>query len=114
MPEEIKYPITQDDCPNCHSKERLGQRAIKELQEEGKLSKGLYPDGLMMQIPLIDSKRITALFSPTVKVPIIIVYWDVCKECRTMYCTKFDLQVQDVPVELKNMPKQGPPKFSPS
>ena len=115
MTEEIKYPITRDDCPNCHSKERLGQEAIKKLQEEGKLTKGLYPDGLMLQVPLVDNQRISTLLTPTVNVPVITIYWDVCKECHTMYCTKFDLVTQEIPVQIKKMPGGSmPQQFSKS
>ncbi len=115
MIEEMEFPITRDDCPHCQCKERLGQETISGLIEQGKLSKGLYPEGLMMQVPLVDNKRITAIFSPTVKIPVIVIYWDICKECMTMYCNKFNLIMQEVPVKMQKMTGDQPPQqFSPS
>ncbi len=111
--EEMVFPIVREACP-CGCEERLGKMTIDRLIEKGFLSKGLYPDGPMFQIPLIDQRRITALVTPTVKVPIITVFWDVCKDCMTMYCTKFQLDIQDAPVQVQ---QQGPPagqKFSTS
>lgn len=115
--EEMIFPITRDACP-CGCKERLGQKIITRLIEKGILSKGLFPDGPMLQIPLVDSKRIQTLLTPTTKIPIITVYWDICKECGTMYCNKLSLDIKDVPVQVQQMPDQGGlgggHKFSPS
>lgn len=110
----MNFPITRDDCPACGSKERLGRNTIDRLIELKHLSKDMFPDGLMMTLPLIDQKRIMTLVTPTVKLPILNIYWDICKECLTMYCTKFELVMRDASVELRQQKGQPPSSFSPS
>ena len=111
--EEMVFPIVQDDCPKCGCKERLGKMTIDRLIKKGLLSKGLYPDGLMWTIPMVDQKRITSLLTPTVKVPVLNIFFDICKECHTVYCTKYALDIQEMPVQLQQMPHhQGGQRLS--
>lgn len=103
------YPILVEVCPVCGGKERRGAEAIQQLKDEGKLHKDSFPDGLMLQVPLLDPHP-PALLSQTFKVKVILAYWDVCK-CGTMYCTKFDV-VDTVGVAQPQPPKSpGPGGF---
>ncbi len=105
QPEKMKFPRTYDACPKCGSKVRLAETAIQQLKDEGSIHRDSFPGGLMHQIPLFDQARPPAILGPTFKLPVMLVYWDIC-ECGEMYCTKFDIQL--APAQMQ-MQKQSPP-----
>ena len=101
----MEYPIINDKCPHCGSKERLGKNAIKQLQEEGKLNKESFPEGLVFTIPLMDMTRPPpVVLTKTHKVPQMNIFYDVCADCKSFYCTKFEIIEREIPVQFANMP----------
>lgn len=116
---KLELPMVNDECPVCKKDEgRCGAEVISQLKEEGKLGKEAFPMGLVLQIPLMDmTKATTLLVGNIIKVPTISIYFDVCKKCKVLYCIKFDLVYQDMPVQFRQvgMPQQGgeglPPGF---
>ncbi len=108
VPEKLTWPKTYDACPNCGSKVRLGATAIKQLKDEGKLHKDSFNGGLMHQIPLLDQAHPPSILGPTVKIPIIYVFWDVC-ECGTMYANRFE--VIETPAQMQVQRQAPPPGF---
>jgi len=96
--ENLTFPIEgAESCPNCGCSERIGQQIINQLKLEAKLQMSAYAKGLLIKIPLFQ-----ALLGPLAlkqEVPVIEITFDVCKECKTLYCLKIDLTSQ--PVEVK-------------
>jgi hypothetical protein len=102
---EIVMPIVFDFCPVCGSKVRLGATLIQQLKDSGELHKDAFPDGLMLQVPLVDRAHPPTVLSLTgMKVKVITAYWDIC-ECGNMYCVKFNCI--DAPVQTQPMPPPG-------
>lgn len=105
--EKMVIPRVFDACPVCHSKNRLGAGYIQQLKDEGILHKDSFNGGLMHQIPMLDQAHPPAILGPVLKVPIVLVYWDVC-ECGNMYCTKFDVVQQPMQMQMQRS-QQRPP-----
>lgn len=103
LPEEdpgLKLPVTgADKCPHCGCTERIGRQYIDSLVANGRLLKGSYPKGLVMQIP-IQGVSLGILVKP--ELPVLNIYYDVCKKCFTMYCTGAD----EILVPLQPMQQQ--------
>lgn len=109
---KVQFPIEgASSCPKCGSEERIGQKVIHELKEEGKLSERAFKDErLVIQIPLLDQTR-PPLVS-TFTMPVLCIYFDVCEECKSFYCTGVDLVQQTVQVQsMPSMGKFGNPKL---
>jgi len=110
MEEEIlEFPVAgADSCPNCGSKERVLERAITRLKEEGKLSEKAFSRGCAIQFPLFEPARVMAI-APTIKIPVLLVYYDVCAQCKTIYSTGVELIEQPATVQV--MGSQPKPDF---
>lgn len=122
MTEELKFPIEgADSCPNCGNTERIMEKIIAKLKEDGKLSEEAFPRGVALQITLFDPKRVMMVVSPTIKIPTVLVFYDICAQCKTIYCvgvemveTPARMQVTGVPPPDPDMRggRTGPLKFS--
>lgn len=109
MAEEIKLPVVgADSCPHCGSKERVLEKMIRKLKDEGKLPEQSFPKGAVLQITLFDPARMP-LLATKVMVPIAFVFWDICLECKTIYSTGVELLEQ--PAQMKMAPQT--PGFDP-
>jgi len=54
--EKLKLPIEgAAACPVCGSTERIGRKCFDELEAEGKVPKGSLPEGLLLQIPIMQA-----------------------------------------------------------
>ena len=97
----LEFPLTNDRCPTCQCQERLGDSAINQLKEAGKVPKDSFPDGLVITVALIDPTRPPVIIATTWDMPVLLVHFDVCAECMTIYCTKFNLQFQPMQVGMQ-------------
>lgn len=96
--EKMKFPIEGADCcPNCGDIERVGQQAIEQLKADKALGEKAFPKGLVLQIPLVDPTRppLTTHFT----IPVLQIRFDVCKKCKTIYCTGADMVQQQAMVQ---------------
>lgn len=90
---KMTLPKTFDTCPACGNPTRLAETVIEQLKDERVLPKefgGVGQQGLVIQFPLIDQAHPPAILGPHIKIKVLHVYWDICSNCGTMYCTKFD------------------------
>lgn len=101
--ERLKFPIQGAEvCPHCGCKERIGEQLIRELKEDGKLSKMAFPKGaLAIQVPLFDQTR--PPLATQIVIPMLQIMFDVCKECKTIYCTDLELTQQPAKVEFQQV-----------
>lgn len=107
MAEKLKFPIEgSDTCPCCGSEERILKRIIDQLKEEGRLTKEAYPMGVILQVQMLDPKKVMMLASPVIKVPVVLIAYDICAQCKTMYCT--GVNMVEMPAQMKMMPQQPP------
>ena len=122
MPEnekELDFPIQgHEKCPQCGSKDRIGQTKIAELKKEGLLEENMFPKGPTWGMPLFDQSkpiRVSPLSITTPKIPILAVYWDVCAnpDCLTVYVTGVDFTMQEVKLQQApvGLPGKGQPHF---
>ena len=100
--EDFKFP---EECPVCGSKERLLGQIIAKLKEEDKLSKDACPNGVAMQVPLIDQARMSKLVTPTIKIQTLVIFYDICAKCKTFIAT--GVQLAEMPAQVQMVP-QGP------
>ena len=101
---KVQYPLTHDECPMCGEKDGLVKEAIDELKEQGKLKKELFPDGVVVQFPLVDATRPPVLLTAsTVRIPIMEIFLEACK-CGNVYWSKFDMREQNIPVQMVQAP----------
>lgn len=88
--EKLAFPIEgADKCPTCGCEERIGQQILNQLKLERKLQMFAYPKGLVIKVPLLQAVVGPLVIKP--EIPVIEITFDVCKECKTLYCRKFDL-----------------------
>ena len=107
MVEEFKLPVKgADSCPHCGSKERVLEKIIAKLKEEGKLPKESFPKGASWNIPLFDLAR-TSILAPKMVIPIALIFWDICLECKAIYCT--GVEIIEQPAELRSVPLHSQP-----
>lgn len=96
--EKLTFPIDgADSCPSCGCSERIGQQIINQLKLESKLQMNAYAKGLLIKIPLFQALLGPLQIKP--EVPVIEITFDVCKECKQIYCIKVDLTSQQVNVQ---------------
>jgi hypothetical protein len=113
---EITLPVTHDRCPVCGCTDGLVRMAIDRAIEEGKIGKGAFPEGAVIPIMLLDQRRPpVVLTTKSIKVSSLMIYFEVCasKECGAMYCRKFDVMEQDIPVQFQKAPLPNPQQYPP-
>lgn len=101
---EVKSLEGASACPVCGSSERVIGQIIADLKEEGKLSEEMFPKGPGLQINLFDPKKAALMVSPTVKIPLVTVFFDVCARCHSLYCTGVDFVEAPAQVSMGPMP----------
>lgn len=69
MSNEVLFKFTK--CPICGGEEMVGQKVL------GKDKRGL-------------EATIHPLANPTLVVPILVVYYDICATCGTRYCVRVE------------------------
>ena len=120
----LEFPRVGTKCPQCGCEERIGQRKIAELIEDGILKEGMFPKGQAWTIPLIDQSKpivVSPLDIQKPRIPVLNVYWDVCVDCLHVYTTEVDFIMQEIqlppqPMSQGRMPPPGMgrmPKFGP-
>jgi len=112
LEEKMTLPKTFDTCPICNSNKRLGAGLIQELKDENKLHKDSFNSGLMHQVPMLDQAHPPAVIALQFKIKVLLIYWDVCGECGTMYCTKFDCA--EMPAQVQMQQPQPPASQRPT
>ena len=108
MPEEpkkIAFPVLFDHCPTCGCKDRLGEAAMQELRDNGMLPKEAFKDGMWWQMPMLDQAHPPTILAPTFTIKVATTFFDICAECGTVYCTKFDMLNTQAQVQQQPPPK---------
>jgi len=105
--EKLKLPIEgAAACPVCGSTERIGRKYFDELEAEGKVPKGSMPEGLLLQIPIMQA--LTGPLSIKPEIPVLVIVYDICGKCFTIYATKILLTKQPVQMQIRKQPPKGP------
>jgi hypothetical protein len=103
---EMKLPVIHDRCPVCGCTDGLVRMAIDRAVEEKKISKEAFSEGAVLPVMLMDPRRPPVLITvKSIKVPCVMIYFEVCSACGVMYCRKFDVTEQDIPVQFE--PQRG-------
>ena len=98
-------PVIFDTCPNCNSENRLALSLVDSLKAGGSLPKTFPFTGLALQVPLMDQTRPPILVGPTMTLKVMTVMLEICGDCGTVYCTKFD--IVDTPAQMQTMKPQN-------
>lgn len=105
--EELKFPIEgADSCPSCGSYEKVVEQTIAKLKEDKRLSEKAFPRGVALQVMLFDPMRATMVVSPTFKIPTLMIFYEVCKKCKTIYSTGIELI--ETPAQMQIQRQPGP------
>ena len=111
MPDEIKFPLTFERCPNCGGTRRLAQSILEQEKEKGKILGEEVKAAIFTPPPtIITDPRAISLSSPA-----IVTHYDVCIEkvgdglCGTLYCVRADLGRATVGQAPKGFPSGFPP-----
>lgn len=107
-PEEkpkMTLPVVFEKCPHCEGTKRLGISYFNQLRDEGLMHKDSFTAGLMHQIPLVDQAHPPAILAQMIKIKVLYIYWDVCADCGTMYCTKFEAKDMPAQVQMQQAPQ---------
>lgn len=111
--EKTKFPIEGAiKCPSCGSEKQVGQDYLSELEAEGKVPKGAFKDGLVLNIPIMQALMSPVMVNP--EIPVLVIAFDICGKCFTIYSRKVDLKFQPIKVKFGGpAPKGGlnPPFF---
>lgn len=103
-----KEEARAEACPVCGCKERIVQQTIRDLKQEGKLSEKAFPqEAMALQVPLIDMTKPPLV--PFLTIPVLIINFDVCKECKAIYCVGVQLLEQPAQVQIRGPQLQRPP-----
>ena len=102
----MQFPIEGTDvCPHCKSVEKIGRGYFDELEANGKVPKGSLKEGLVFQIPIVQTLT-GPIMSAKPQIPVLIINYEVCGKCFVFYATKIQLVQQPVRIDLK--PGQTP------
>ncbi len=109
-PKSTDLPKVFDACPVCGSTVRLGESCINRLKASGVIHKDSFNNGIVNQVALFDPLHPPSVLAQHIKVPVLLIYWDVC-ECGMMYCTKCECvdgqaQVKMQPPQRANAPQE--------
>ena len=84
---------------SCGESETVTGIAVQEQIDKGKIPPGT-PYALRREaIPLLQPAQVA------LTVPVIIVSWDICAKCGTLYPTR--VETQDAPVQMRPAPGFG-------
>lgn len=107
---KVTFPIKcHEKCPECGSEEGIGTGTIRQLKEDGKLSKDIFPKGLMVQTPLLDIIQLQKALAPVPQMPVFTWYYEICAKCYYLYIKEVDLTWQPVPFQTQPIRRQSPP-----
>ncbi|MDD4986119.1 MAG: hypothetical protein PHQ43_10100, partial [Dehalococcoidales bacterium] len=97
-------------CPICGAA-GVGDILIRNLRAAGKISPDAFPNGLVINIPFPDIKKLVGLLVPEADIPILQIFFDVCSDpdCLTWFCRKVELTFERAQVNVK-IPKAPPIK----
>ena len=91
--------IREFKCTKCGGEETVAGIAVQEQIDKGKIPPGT-PYALRREaIPLLQPAQVA------LTVPVIIVSWDICAKCGTLYPTR--VEIQDAPVQMRPAPGFG-------
>lgn len=103
---EQQFPIVGAvACPVCGSSNRIAGEFINHLKQQGRLRQEAYPDGIMLPVPLTET--LFSALSPNPTIPSLLVCFDICGECSTIYCTRVVLG--QLPVQMRPKGQPLPP-----
>lgn len=90
---KVEFPIEKPDgkCPTCGSEEKIIQPYFDTLEEEGKAPRGSLQNGALLQILIPQALNRLA---PIPEIPMLIIGYEVCGECFTIYATRIFTGVQ--------------------
>jgi hypothetical protein len=111
---KIDFPVKgYDKCPDCGCEVGIIRSVIDQKKKEGKLNKDAFPGGAALQIPLIDPTKMA--LAPVSVVPIVMVYFEVCYECKRLYVTSVQYleAMGKVDVVPQGQPSRGLPRRMP-
>lgn len=97
--EELQFPMTFTQCPNCSSTRRLAMEILQQEKDKGKIRDDVTDAFLSRDQSVIADNTRTWLSAPA-----IITYYDVCVDCGATYCIRAEL-VTVTPT----LTKPGPP-----
>lgn len=87
---ETVFPKTYDECPACHCKETVCQKAAEGEREKGRLSKDFNPVIMQQMTIIADPTQMQALIAPR-RVPVVVGHFDICLKCGCLYCRRAEL-----------------------
>ena len=85
MPDEIKFPLNFNSCPNCGSTRRLADIVLNQEKEKGKVGKEAKASIQVFHAVIADPRMVTF------EAPAIMAFMDICADCGTMYCVHAQL-----------------------
>ena len=112
-PEEkpkMTLPVVFDRCPVCGGAKRLGLDYLNQLREEGLLHKDSFKGGMVHQVALVDQAHPPAILAQVVNIKVLYIHWDICGDCGTQYCTKFNCVDTPAQVQVQPPPNAGQPR----
>lgn len=94
--------IGEYKCPICGSTARVFGPALEELARKGQVKESGFYCLKQEAIPLANPQ--TAILT----VPVIVQYWDVCKDCGQAYVCKIDRQQASMKYTQRGKGGQAP------
>ena len=104
--EELKYPLTFTQCPNCGSKHCIVEIETNNEIEKGNLTPGMKIPILMTESHLIDKRQ---PIKEARKFTALVGYYDICADCGTLYCRQIDKVEGTATPKPRIQPKIIPP-----
>lgn len=109
MPEEVKFPLTFSQCPNCGSERKVAKSIVDEEIAAGKLPWDT--KGIIMEVKNIYFDPNPKLVATKIEAPAVRAFMDICADCGTFYCVY--AEKGKVQLQGKIMRGQPPPGQSP-
>lgn len=99
MEENVKFPLTFDQCPNCDSERRVANEVIQEQKDAGTAKESTRAWLFSHESLIADMGK------PHIQVPVVLSFFDACVDCGTVYCVRIEVKMVT--------PQTGRPKTPP-
>ena len=76
----MEYPKVFEQCPICHSSERVLEAEVNEEKRKGKIPQDRIATSQMTMLPVVDPISMTGLSAP-----VLTVFKDICGGCGFEY-----------------------------
>lgn len=103
-PPKMTLPVVFNKCPHCGGTKLLARDYLNQLRDEGAIHKDSFKGSLQHQIPLVDQAHPPTILAQVIKIKVLVVQFDVCADCGTMYCVNFECK--EAPAQMQPMPPQ--------